>query len=359
MSHTKRLGLALGVVLAALCSAFGAQGPNQFTESGEYFLILDGNPCGLPKTVEGGAITAELIQEPPAPNAFIKKHVGPPKYEDFRIYVGFDMTDKVYDWIARSWSLTAPRVNGSLTALDRKWQPVSERQFSNAILTETTIPTLDGGYGVPTYLSLKFAPAQIRAGQPARQVNASQYTADPQKWWLSSDFKLEIAGLDCTGVRRIESFTVRLAGVSDNPGDARGSDQQPPRLQFPNLKITLSQRTAPSWLAWHDSLILQGRNDETCEKSGTLTFLARDHQKVLARIKLYNMGILRAELETGVVSANQANVVHAELYVERMEFLPGDKGGPSGATGAAGSGTTSGPKTTLSAPAPKVPKRPG
>jgi hypothetical protein len=350
----------LGVVLAALCSAFGAQGqgPNQSSASGDYFLTLDGSPCGLPKTVEGGAITAELIQEPPAPNAFTKKHVGSPKYEDFRMSVGFDMGDKVYDWIARSWSLARPRVNGSLTALDRRRQPISDRQLFNAILTETTIPTLDGTHNVSAYLSLKFAPEHLRTGQPASQVNPSQYGTDSQKWWLASDFKLEIAGLDCTEVKKIESFTVRLTGAPDDLGDARSPTQQPPRLQFPNLKITLSERTAPSWLAWHDSFIIQGHKDETYEKSGTLTFLARDHQKVLAQIKLYNMGILRAELDTSGASAGQTNEVHAELYVERMEFLPGGKGGPSG--------TTSAPKTTLSPPArpltpsaPKVPKRPG
>lgn len=358
MSHAKMLGLVAGVVLAASCSAFGAQAPNQSSASGEYFVTLDGSPGGLAKAIEGGAITAELIQEPAAPNAFIKKHVGAPKFENFRMSVGFDMGDKVYDWIARSWSLPAPRVNGSLTALDRKRQPISDRQFFNAILIATTIPTLNGTQNVPAYLSLEFAPEYLRPGQPASQLDPSQYGTDPQKRWFASDFKLEIAGLDCTEVRKIESFTVRLTGGGDDLGDARNATQEPARLQFPNLKITLSERTASAWLAWHDSFIVQGHHDETYEKSGTLTFLARDRQKALAQIKLYNMGILRAELDTSGAGAGQTNEVHAELYVERMEFVPGGKGGPSG--------TTSGPKTTLSPPAqplkpsaPKLPKRSG
>ncbi len=364
MSHVKILGLVLGVVLVLSCSAFGAKARSY--ASTNYFLTIDANQCGFPKSVEGGAITAEVINEPAGPNYFVKKHIGQPKYQDFQVQVSFDMTRKVGEWIARSWFMGQPRVNGSFTTLDDKLQPAFERQFFNALLTETTIPALDSSSKEPAYLTLKFAPEYTRTGKLSGKSDYSKYAKDMQKVFLPANFKLEIAGLDCSKVNRIESFTVRQTAVTDDIGDARDYAKEPGKLEFPNLKITLAESTAQSWLDWHENFVVKGNNDETLEKNGTLTLLAPDRQKVLAQIKFYNMGIFLAQPDTSEANADQIKRVQVQLYVERMEFLPEGKAVGPGTTAASNSGTTSPPKTTPPAPprtlvpsAPKNLKRPG
>ncbi len=86
----------------------------------------------------------------------------------------------------------------------------------------------------------------------------------------------------------------------------------------------------------------------------------------MAQIKFYNMGIIRAQPEKGEANADQIRRVQVELYVERMEFLPGLKTIASGSTETSTSGTTSTPATTSPAPkltplplAPKTLKRAG
>jgi hypothetical protein len=243
---------------------------------------------------------------------------------------------------------------------------VFERQFVNALLTETTIPALDAASKEPAYLTVKFAPEYTRTSKPEGKGDYGKYGKNEQKVFLPANFKLEIPGLDCSKVNKIESFTVRQTAVTDDIGDARDYTREPGKMEFPNLKITLAESTAQSWLAWHEDFVVKGNNDETCEKNGTLTLFGRNLKDVLAQIKLYNLGIFLVQPDKSEANAEQTKRVQVELYVERMEFLPEGKAVGPAPKGTATSGTTSAPKTTPPAPgrtplpsAPKNLKRPG
>ena len=71
--------------------------------SGNFMFNLDGVKCGFIKSVEGGDATAEVVEEKSGPDKFTKKHLGPLKYEDLTLSIGFAMEQNVYDWIAASW----------------------------------------------------------------------------------------------------------------------------------------------------------------------------------------------------------------------------------------------------------------
>jgi len=349
MSHVKVLGLTLAVVLALSCSAVGK---DRSYVSGNHFVTLGGEKCGFVKSIEGGAITAEVINEPAGQNSFVKKHIGQPKYEEFTLQVGFSMNKALYNWIQQAWSMNYKRMDGSIVALDYQLNPVSERQFYQALITETTIPAVDASSKEPAYIAVRFAPTHTRAVKPSgSKADYGQYGKAEQKLWLPSSFKLEIPGLDCTKVSKIDSFTVKQTAVTDDIGEARDYMKEPGKLEFPNLKITLAEASAQAWFAWHEDFVIQGNNDETREKSGTLSFLSPNRQDVLAQIKFYNMGIFRIQAEKAEANADPIKRVQAELYVERMEFLLGPAAVASGSTETSTSGTTSPPPTT---PAPKL-----
>jgi hypothetical protein len=343
MSQAKVSCLGLVVVLAMSCSVFGAKGNRSYV-SGNYFLTLDGVKGGFLKSVDGGGTFAEVINEPAGPSYFIKKHIGQPKYEAFEVQVGFSMTKKVYEWIAQSWSMAHPRVNGSIVALDYQLNPKSEQQFTNAILTETTIPAMDGASKEPSYLTLKFAPEVIRSGKPSgKAADFGEYGKNEQKVWLPSNFKLQIDGLDCSKVNRIEPFTVKQAVTADDLGSARDARKEPGKLEFPNLKVTLAEVAAQSWTDWYESFVIKGNNDEKSEKSGSLTLLSPNGKDELIQIRFYNMGIFRMQPDKAETNADQIKRVHVEMYVERMEFRYLNK-----VTGSAAPGSQSvGPETVL------------
>ncbi len=335
MSHVKVPCLALGVILVLSGSAFGAK-DNRSYVAGRYFLTLDGVRVGPIKSVQGGDVTADVIYEAVGPDHIVRKHVGKPKYEDFEIQVGLSMGKPLYEWIRQSWSLNYRRMKGSITAMDFKYQPLSEQEFVEALLTETTIPAADAASKEPGYLTLKFSPEYTRSGKPSGKSDPGAAAKEQQKTFLPANFRLEIDGLNCKGVSRVESFTVKQTAVQGAVGEARDVAKEPGKLEFPNLKITLLEKGAESWLAWHENFVIKGNNSQDKEKSGSLTFLSPNLKEELLTIRFSNMGIFRLKPEKTEASSEASKHLVAELYVEKMDF----EYKPAAVVGADATGTT-------------------
>src|SRR5262245_60977169 len=195
--------------------------------AGNFQLVLDDVKTGFLKSVEGGVPAAEVISEPQGSSPYFKKHLGPVVYDQFALRFGLSMANEVYDWINASWTGNYVRKNGAVVTTDQKLTAVSQREFFNALITETTIPALDGSSKEPAYLTIKFAPEYTRITRASGKVAG---VTSKQKVWLPSNFKVTIDGLDCTRVRSVESFTVKQSVVTDDIGDARDYEKEPGKL---------------------------------------------------------------------------------------------------------------------------------
>lgn len=145
--------------------------------------------------------------------------------------------------------------------------------------------------------------------------------------WLPSNFKLDIEGVDCTRVARIELFTVGQS-VGNDP-KAREAALAVRRIDFPNLKLAVAEAGAQSFIDWHKVSVIEGKGSE---RNGTLSLFAPSQQGVLLRIKFYNVGIF--SMEPAKANADQIKRVEVELYVERMGLLFGEAAGGTIKTGA-------------------------
>jgi hypothetical protein len=277
--------------------------------------------CGFLAAADGGDISADVISEPSGPAGFVKKHIGQPKYEDFELQAGFELAKPFYDWIIAAWSLKPQRKSGAIVSTDVNQKPVSERQFENAVLSEVTIPALDGSSKEAGYLKVKLSPEHTRTAKAAGTVG--KVPVGKQKAFVASNFRVEIGGLDCTRVSKVDAFTVKQAVSADNVGEVRIRTKQPTSVEFPNLKITLAEASAKTWDAWFEDFVVKGNNGDTNEKSGVLFFLAPDRKAELARITLHNLGIVALRRHRQGAGADAIQRVTAELYCERMELHVG------------------------------------
>jgi len=289
--------------------------------AGNFYLNLDGQNCGFVKSASGGGATAEVVNEAAGPDYVVRKHLGQVKYEELVIDFGFSMKAPVYDWIAKSWDMNYQRKDGSIVGCDYKLDAKTEREFFHGLITETIFPTLDGSSKEPSCITLKIAPEYTRPKKPSGKAEGPGPKA-PQKVFLPSNFRLEIAGLDATKVNKIDSFSVRQMVTADDIGDARDYQKEPGKLDFPNLKITLSQVSAQGWFDWFEDFAIKGNCTEEKEKTGTLSFLSPNRQEVLASIELQNLGIFRLSEDAMKSNSDQIKRVTAELYCEKMKFHP-------------------------------------
>ena len=289
--------------------------------AGNFQLVLDGVKCGFLKSVDGGAAVAEVISESVGSLYFAKKHLGQVSYGPLVLQFGLAMSKDVYDWINASWIGNYSRKNGAVVATDHTLAAVSQREFFNALVTETTIPPLDGSSKNPAYLTLKFAPEYTRITKASGKVTSP--AKGDQKLWLPSNFRVTIGGLDCTRVSAVDSFTVKQSVATDDIGEARDYLREPTRLEFPNLKITLAESSAKSWFDWFDDFVIKGNSDESKEKNGSIALLSANLTDELLRIDLFNLGIFRIGPDKTEANSDRTTTVTAHLYCERMELHAG------------------------------------
>ena len=288
--------------------------------SAENFLLnLDGVKCGFIKSVDGGGISAEVVQEQSGNNYFVRKHIAQVKYEDLSLQMGLALDKSVYDWIAASWMGSYSRKDVDILVADYAMQTKSEREFFNALITEVTIPAMDASSKESGFITLKLAPEYSRSKKASGKLTGN-LSKVAQKLWLASNFKLQVDGLDCTHVSKVDAFSVKQTITTAAVGEMRDYQKLPGKIDFPNLSITLAESHAQSWIDWHEDFVIKGNCGQDQEKNGSLTFLT-PNLKELAHINFFNLGIFRLAPDKNQGQAEVISKIVAELYCERMEFV--------------------------------------
>ena len=280
-----------------------------------HLLEVDGANCGPVVSVEGGWGFADVIEEPLG--SVVKKRPGPPRWGELELELALPVARPVFAWIAASWKGDVRARNLLLTTVDLGGNVLVRREFRNAVLTATTIPPLDASSD-PDVLALRLVSQTARTTMPTGTVPL------PTRPRLGPLYpRLELPGLDCTHIARIDELTVRQAfrSVSADPRVAL----EPGPLSFPNLTVTLRTPSATDWQQWFENFVVKGYSDDSNEKTGTLTLLDEQRQQGLVRIGLFNVGIFQLtgptyEVVPSAEGPRLITRVVAGLYCERMEF---------------------------------------
>lgn len=293
--------------------------------SGHFELSIDGmKTTSYLKTIDGGFMKHSLVDEAIGSAKHHIKHAAVDDVEPISFEVGMAGAAGVLKWIQESWRGDYEARNGQITHADFNLAQVFEHHFSDALITETTFPALDGASKDPAYLKVKFQPTQVitkkKSGPRLRPLGGIK-----QKLWLCSAFRLSIDHVkDLEYTNKLESFTIKQNVKKLHVGAFRGFEQIPTKIDFPNLTGTIALEKADGILAWYEQYISKGQNDAKAQRTGAIEFLSPDRKKTLLRIKLGGVGVLDARLLQSTANSDQIKRVKFELYVSDMELeLPG------------------------------------
>jgi hypothetical protein len=271
--------------------------------SSRFYLELDGQACGFLRSVDGGSIKGEVVTEPPDGEYYVRKQLGPATPEPIELVFDLSVGKPVFEWIAEAWSATQEPRSGRIAFADAMLQTTKELFFEQALITSVTFPKLDGASKDAAYFTVVIRAEAARFDKGSGKLNAA---ASKSKQWFSSNFRVEIDGLDSKRVSRVDAFTV-ATGDSGSP------------IDFPDLRITLAQSGAETWDMWHRHFVVEGKSDPQDEKTGRLVLLDPALQEI-GSVALGGLGIYRlAPLKAEAGAETVARVV-ADLYCERMEL---------------------------------------
>jgi hypothetical protein len=275
-------------------------------------LDIDGAMCGTVWSAQGGDGFAEVFEERLYDRLGdqLGKRISPPRWEDLELQFSLPLHRTVYDWIAASWRREYKPRTVRITAYDPALNIIRRREFPGALITETTVPTLNASSPELGLLKLKLRFDSVQTIPPSGTVRAP---SSPRPW-LGSNIRLDLPDLDCTKVMQIDSFTVNQS-FAVKLTDA-GQVTAPGPLSFPNLTVTLAESSAETWQAWFNNFVVEQRYGE--EKTGRLTLL--DGQlRERVRISLSNVGIFRLTSSPWTRDDSPRRVV-AGLYCEQMDI---------------------------------------
>jgi phage tail-like protein len=302
----------LGAGAGAALTVFGPEsmlavtGDTRGYAAGKYGIEIDGIMAGWVESVEGGHSTSDVVNEKVGASSIQQKHIAGVKYEDITVNCGTGMSKAFYEWI-KSMSDGRPlRKNGAIVACDFNFKEVSRTEWTGGIITEVGLPALDAASRDAARMTVKIAPESTRVVKGSGK-SATGSQARVQKKWLPSNFRLDISGLDCRRVNKIEAITLKAKTTANRAA--------------PNLVVTLSESDAAGWNTWQKSSI-SGRGGNS--RSGRLAFLAPDLREELFTLTFYNLGI--SKLTPDKTEAGSANIrrVKAEMYCEEMKFSYGN-----------------------------------
>ncbi|HKE16468.1 MAG TPA: phage tail protein [Kofleriaceae bacterium] len=289
--------------------------------AGHFLFQIDGGGDGPAylKSVTGGMVKGAVLEDQAGPVSTQFKHLGAVEIEPIQLEVGMALSKPLLEWIRGSWQRQFSRRSGSIIHADFDFKTKLEQWFSDALITETKFPTLDGSAKEPAYLGVTLHPENVETKKGDGHVLRANHGMF-QKLWQPSNFRLDIQGIDCRYVNKIDSFAVTQKVKQLYTGPARFPELEPTAVEFSNIIVYMALEHASDFTNWYDAFIMKGAKDTKQERDGFIEFLGPDTSTVLFTVNLNRLGIHRLSIEKSDANAEQIKRCKVELYVESMDL---------------------------------------
>lgn len=267
------LGATLLTAAMTATVAHSAAASDRSYNAGRFVFEVDGEATGDVRKVSGGGLGSTPTQGTTI------------AHEPLTMEIGTSMGKSMYEWIKASWDHGfQPRdLKLEVASADRTVTKV--REFGHAYITEVTVPALDGSSKDPAYFTITLDPEIIRYAKPDGKIAGDENKG--AKKWLASNFRLELDGLPCTRVAKIDSFSWEQKTSRDKVGKFREPTKHP---KISNIRVTIGMADYDAWARWHKRFVSDGKGSGGDDKSGSLTFLGPDHKEELMTIQLDHVG---------------------------------------------------------------------
>ena len=296
--------------------------PQRPSIAGRFRLDIDGAAVTLLKQFSGLGAEADIAQSDTGPDRPPKKHVANVKWTPGRAKVGMAMGKGLYGWLkAALGGGDSSARNGVFKVADFDNKVKWLRTFSNALITEFTVPKLDGASKDAGYFDVAFEAEHV-SWEAGTGEDIGVKIIPKTAAWLSANFKVTIGDLPCARVVSVDAFTWRGALASGaGGGDAHGvGTLQAASASVPDIKLNISSADYPAWADAAKKWFFKGASLESNEMKGRISLLSptlKDADE-LGSIDLFNVGFKSFAHEDATFNSEQIPRFTVVLYVEKM-----------------------------------------
>ncbi len=297
-----------------------------------FLLTLDGDkPVGFLRSLEGGGIRTDVIEN----RAIVRgtgggknaqfRQLARPKYEDIKIQVGMSMASVFYEWIEKFFSGEIVYKNGEIQAGDFHYKVRARRKLQDVLISEVTIPRLDGSDGKACHMAVTLVPSQVRFEEVKGDESIKSDLNLDQKLWSPNNFTFEIDGFEaaCRRITKIDSFTIKQQIMeycySTREISSREALRVPGLLEFPNMTFYVPEVDADPFIKHFTRHVIEGEPQKDTRDTGEL-LLNDNAGKELCRISIEGIDIFNVSPDRSDSSSEEIKQVKVEITVEAMKF---------------------------------------
>ncbi len=296
---------------------------NSPSSAGHFELTIDGqvSTAYLKSVDDGGFAKRAVIEEPMGHENFRIKHTSVSEITPIAVEFGLAGANDVLKWIQASWRKDPQRHQGQITHANFDLFKTFEHQFFEALITETTFPTLDGASKEAAYLKVKIQPERVVTTKiKGSTVRIGSNLGQLQKLWTARHFDFQIDGIpEFRYTNKIDSFTIKQGVKKLYTGGETLPELVPTKIEFPHLTGTLAMGYCDAIHKWREESIDKGASDPSVQKHGSLSFTGPDGAELFT-IQLGWVGLYDFKMMPSTANSDQIKRAKFELIVGSMDI---------------------------------------
>jgi hypothetical protein len=309
--------------------------------TGHFKLLVDNNPItSYIKSVEGGLINAQIVEEPNGHYNLRGRHLGTREIEPITVEFGMSgakwCLDLVDEFIHQR---KHHRLGGEIYHADANMVTQYMSTFSDAVITELTLPKLDAQGKESLMCKVKLQPQDVTF-KLGDQKKLNQDVLGRQKAWHSTNFRVTLDNIgELNFVSSVESMTIKLGQKAMQLGDHFRPDIVPTKVDMPKLSITQPLLQSGALIKWYQDSVANQLKSGTAdadaypddgasgyETSGSIEFLDATLKDVLYTIDLFGVGMEKFSLPKSEANASGTKMAKFDFYITDMKIKANGSG---------------------------------
>lgn len=319
--------------------------------AGSFALEIEGQVVAFATSVEGGSVYGKVTSAEVDADGVVRKNISGVGYDPIVVTCGVP-EGVMGDWIKDFLEGKPTSRDGSIVFLNYSYQQTRRLVWQQGTITSVSFPKLDGAGKEAAQLTVTISPESTSL-VPATGAGKTA-SGKSGKAWLTSNFVVEIPGVDCSRVASVAPLTISWSRAEDLVGEFREPTKAAGSLHVGDLVLSVAEVGAAGFAGWRDDFIVNGNNGRGKETTATVTFKSPNLKDDLFSLVLDGVGIHRLDPDKQVQGTSSVSRLTASLYCEKAALtLPKQPAAPAPAPGsvagpgsAAGTGTAPGTGAT-------------
>jgi hypothetical protein len=284
-----------------------------------FALLLDDVSCGVIRSMEGGGVKVDTTSYRVGGAHPTWKQLGKAKFEPIKLQVGMAVASPFAQWIEKAFAGDFQRKTGALQAGDFFYKERARRDFTDAIITEITLPALNASDKNGAYMGVSIVPEKITFSKGGGGDISRPEGSEKQKLWTACNFVFEFDAFKGAfrRVTKIEALTIKTSVIEHHVGGQLEPYKSGGRIDYPNITITLPEADLQPIVGGVQAYWQQKQPVQPMD--GHIDYLDSE-MKALATLKFTGANIVSITPDRSDASSEELKMAKVELVTETMKL---------------------------------------